>query len=225
MYSNNEGVLSVSEFSVGALFLNVDRYDLEDQIIDLENCFIHELNENWCVLLFEDEWVQARETAEWLLSLSQITPLLYFYHAEENGWGYRLLHEGQEHAYACINYDLEIELATELAAEKYPDQNPFEIFDQLSEELNASGSYRSALTGLLANSNVEAFRVFDLDDEPIAQLAHLLSIETLLDDDCLVDNVDQFKEILNIEEFCWLSYAYEADNENELEYEGEEEDL
>lgn len=214
----------MSEFSVGALFLNVDRYDLEDQIIDLENCFIHELNENWCVLLFEDEWVQSRETAEWLLDLSQITPLLYFYHAEDHGWGYRLLHNGHEQAYASINYDLEIELATQLAAERYPGQNPFEIFDQLSEELNQSGAYRQALTDLLANKNVEAFRVFDLDDQQVKTLDHLLSIDTMLEDDCLVDNVDQFKEILDIEEFCWLSYAYEAEDDDEFEFEGEDEE-
>lgn len=212
----------MSEFSVGALFLNVDRYDLEDQIIDLENCFIHELNENWCVLLFEDEWVESRDTAEWLLDLSQITPLLYFYHAEEQGWGYRLLHNAREHAYASVNYNLEIELATALAAQKYPDQNPFEIFDQLSEELNQSGAYRQALANLLANKNPEAFRIFDLTDEQIEALDGLLSIETLLEDDCLVDNVDQFKEILDIEEFCWLSYAYEADDEGEFEYAEEE---
>lgn len=206
----------MSEFSVGVLFLNVDRYDLEDQILDLENCFIHELNEIWSILLFEDEWIESGETAAWLLDLSQITPLLYVYHAEDHGWGYRLLHEGREHAYASVNYNLEVDLAIELAAERYPGQNPFEIFDQLSEELNRSGVYRQALSELLANKNVEAFEIFDLNEDQVEALDRLLSVEALLDDDCLVDNVDQFKEILGIEEFNWLSYAYETRAEDDF---------
>jgi len=58
--------------------------------------FIHEVNRAWAGLFLQDEWLEQPETVELVKSLSTTAPLLFFFDADEYGWGYRLSAGGEE---------------------------------------------------------------------------------------------------------------------------------
>jgi len=60
--------------------------------------FIHEVNRAWAGLFLQDEWLEQPETVELVKSLSTTAPLLFFFDADEYGWGYRLSAGGEERA-------------------------------------------------------------------------------------------------------------------------------
>ncbi len=60
--------------------------------------FIHEVNPAWAGLFLQDEWLEQPETVELVKSLSKAAPLLFFFDADEYGWGYRLFAGGEERA-------------------------------------------------------------------------------------------------------------------------------
>ena len=60
--------------------------------------FIHEVNPAWAGLFLQDEWLEQPEAVELVKGLSKAAPLLFFFDADEYGWGYRLFAGGEERA-------------------------------------------------------------------------------------------------------------------------------
>lgn len=198
----------MSEFSVGVLFSQENKHKVENYIKTDDLGFVKDLNEDWAVLLVEDQWLQNPSTVEWLLELSKACPLLYLANAEDHGWEYHIFNEGADVAAAKVDYDLETTLAFAISEEKYPGEDAISILDQLYDELEESGEYVKAIEQNLSRKNVESFRLFDVGSRQVRALDELLTTETLLQEEGLLDLIEQFKEIINIEEFCWISYEY-----------------
>lgn len=55
---------------------------------------LHELNDSWIGLFLEDQWLQRASTVKLVKSLSERAPLLFFFDADEHGWGYRVFAGG-----------------------------------------------------------------------------------------------------------------------------------
>ena len=64
-----------------------------------------ELNAHWRYLLLRDPFLVEPPQIEWLFQLSQTVPLLYYYHAEDHGWGYRIFKDGTEVARLDVDYE------------------------------------------------------------------------------------------------------------------------
>lgn len=207
----------MSEFSVGVLCLAEYRSRLAELTVDAkEPCFTKKLNEQWAVLFFEDEWLQKAETVAWLLELSRTVPLLYFAHIEAQGWEYHIFNEGFDIAGAQINYELETEMAIKIAEERYPGEDFVCLLDELYEELEESGTYGAAVAQRLERRNTPSFHLFDVGKRGITRLDNLLNPKTVLETDILVELVDQFRELLRIEEFCWMNYERVEPDEDDI---------
>ena len=91
----------MSEFSCGVLM----RRNNAEAVLQMPtnadqgaDWFIHEVNPAWAGLFLQDEWLEQPETVELVKILSKAAPLLFFFDADEYGWGYRLSAGGEERA-------------------------------------------------------------------------------------------------------------------------------
>ena len=89
----------MSEFSCGVLVKREHAEEIENGLSAMDvgvNCFFHEVNGSWTGLFLEDQWLQSASTVEIVKSLSETAPLLFFFDADEHGWGYRVFAGGSE---------------------------------------------------------------------------------------------------------------------------------
>jgi len=87
----------MSEFSCGVLVKREHTEEIENGLSAMDvgvNCFFHEVNGSWTGLFLEDQWLQSASTVEIVKSLSETAPLLFFFDADEHGWGYRVFAAG-----------------------------------------------------------------------------------------------------------------------------------
>ncbi|WP_138754588.1 hypothetical protein [Paenibacillus sinopodophylli] len=92
----------MSEFTSGNLTLTA----YKDQLDQSKLNYIKELNEEW-VVFFTDDTDISDNVSDTVLHLSEQLPVLYFYNAEDHGWGYRIFFGRKCLASLDINYELE----------------------------------------------------------------------------------------------------------------------
>lgn len=199
----------MSEFTSGSLTL----LKYKEEILEYDPIYIKDLNDKWFVFITKDTGV-SEEIPESLFRISGKTPVLYFYNFEDHCWGYRVVYNLQEIASLYISYDLVDSMIIELAEERYPEEDHIEflyvdprgdkIRTELIEEVQKSNRYNERIEKQFTNCNLEAFRLFELDNERIRQLDNILNKNYYTQLESKYQLVEEFKEILNIEEMSWI---------------------
>ncbi|MDG0791204.1 hypothetical protein OMP38_10225 [Cohnella ginsengisoli] len=200
----------MSEFTAGSLTLLSNK----PTVTNFNPTYIRDLNEKWFVFMTEDTFVNEN-LPDCVREISRGVPVLYFYNFEDHFWGYRVVHQGQEVAHAYVSYELKDTLICDLAAERYPDEDTIEllyvdtkgknIYHQLEQEVKVTSAYQEAIFNQFASSNVDQFRLFHIDEDRIAQLKHILSVNYLNALELIHTLVDEFKSLIQIEQMSWIS--------------------
>lgn len=199
----------MSEFTAGSLTL----ISHKPSVATFNPTYARDLNDNWFVFMTADTYVNDN-LPDRVREISHAAPVLYFYNFEDQCWGYRIVHQGEEAAHAYVSYELKDSLVGDLAVERYPDEDIIEllyidpkergIYKQLEQEVEASSSYQEALHEQFINSNVEQFRLFHMDDDRIARLKQILSVDYLNGLQSIHSLVDEFKALIDIEQMSWI---------------------
>lgn len=211
----------MSEFTSGYLFLTRDeetvrqsppptmvlderwqelKEDLWGGKKDLPPFIIRPLNERWSLLLIEEisaDEASKTQLEKWVLGVSAQCPILYFYNAEDHAWGYRLFKGGAEVASVEVNYEIR------LMQEMYGDDA-----DEETDETEAAAEYFETMVQQYEHKNIGEFAVFDLEADSLDELDEILTAEWYLDSG-IWDQVEEFKDCLEITEMSWTSYDYE----------------
>lgn len=212
----------MSEFTAGLLYLNEDAEQIDLQLDGLEYITDHDvLNDRWNVaILTLDAWQALAEpggrnasTVRLILAVSRQAPLLFFYNAEDHGWGYRLYHRGEETARFDLSYEADYYLAEAALRRAHPGQDVHDVcsgeaWEAAQNEARQSEAYLTQLRNGIAHAQPEAFRAFGLTDDAIAELRSLLSEASLMEalrGDNFQEPAERFKTLLEIEEMSWLS--------------------
>jgi hypothetical protein len=176
--------------------------------------FVRPLNERWAVLFIEDDKLKLATTVDLLIEFSKFVSLLYFFHDENWGWGYRIYVNGYEVACFYDDYHFDHTMAIQLASERYPhiedilyflyfEEEGRLLLDTLVEEVNGNREY---LEQQFEDRNIEFFKVFHLDADKINMLKHLISIEGLRDKRLHWRQVQQFKQCVEIAELTRVNF-------------------
>ncbi|MGO4547358.1 hypothetical protein AB4Z29_21475 [Paenibacillus sp. 2TAB23] len=200
----------MSEFTAGNLTL----VSFKEQITSDQLSYIKELNEDWLVF-FTDETGVSDEPSEAVNDLSGDVPVLFFHNAEDHGWGYRIIHKKELLAKVDVNYELEESMLMQLVEKRHPDiDDPIELLyiddegealrARYMEEISASSELQQAIALQFSSRNVEHFKLFNIDAEKIQKLNGLLTYENWLQLESPWQLVEQFKELLNLEEMSWI---------------------
>ena len=213
----------MSEFSSGFLILKKNGKKEETLLKSIKTeIILKDLNNKWAVFFIESETFMELEKVDKILDISKKIPVIYFFNAEDHGWGYNIFHEGKEIAKSEIVYCMANQIAMSLAQERYPGTNIVTTFitgdsikdewENIFNEAHSSEIFKEAVYNQFRNKNVKEFQLFGISTEKIEQLDELLCAEKFLSDpDYEFEMVDEFKRILGIEEFSWMSYSYLAD--------------
>jgi len=114
--------------------------NIEDDI-----AFLYPVNDEWMGLLLADEPLIERDSIELLNNVSNITPMMHIYNADDHGWGFKVFNEGKMIAeFDCIYGTLDEEPMIRHNGLK---PEVFQLF-KLNEE------HSSELVELLANAEV-----------------------------------------------------------------------
>lgn len=200
----------MSEFTAGNLTL----VSFKEQITPDQLSYIKELNGDWLVF-FTDETGVNDEASETVNDLTEDIPVLFFYNAEDHGWGYRIIHKKELLAKVDVNYELEESMLMQLVEKRHPDMDdPIELLyiddegeelrARYMEEVSASSELQQAIALQFSSRNVEHFKLFNVDAEKIQKLNGLLTYENWLRLESPWQLVEQFKELLNLEEMSWI---------------------
>lgn len=102
-----------------------------------------------------------------------------------------------------------------LAEERYPEEDLVDflyvdpigqkIADELVEEIQGSESYNESIHQQFFNRNLESFRLFEVSDEQINRLGDILNGDYFMQLESMHELVEEFKEVLNIQEMGWMS--------------------
>ncbi|MDQ8738068.1 hypothetical protein [Paenibacillus sp. LHD-38] len=114
-----------------------------------------------------------------------------------------------------VSYDLEETMLMKLVEERHPDvEDPIELFyiddegeelrAQYAEEIRASSDFDDAIAKQFINCNIEHFRHFNVNEAQLEQLGTLLTKEYLQQLEFQQHLVEQFKELLNLQEMSWI---------------------
>jgi hypothetical protein len=220
----------MSEFTFGLLYRRQDADALDPLLDDVDFVNDHDsLDDDWHVatldleavsVLFEpqqDDWPEEvlqtkRVVVGALLSLSQTAPLLFFYNAEDHGWGYRLFHQGQECARFDLNYEADYQIAEAILHATHPGDDihrvcSSEAWEAAHRQARESDAWLVQLREGSAQAHPERFAVFGLSPETIASMSDLLSEPSLKDalsGEDFHEPVERFKTLLGIKEMRWL---------------------
>ena len=98
----------MSSFAYGNLVLSKNQELVE--IGKAENCYIVSLNAKWvCYLTPNDmavaDCISAEHFGKDVLEISQKTPVLYFFHPEDHGWGFGVVENGQVTSSFSMDYE------------------------------------------------------------------------------------------------------------------------
>ncbi|TYP73215.1 hypothetical protein [Paenibacillus methanolicus] len=200
----------MSEFTAGSLTIQ----PYKTKLSEMNPVYMRDLNDKWVLFMTEDTEA-GEELPEQVRALSAALPVLYFYNFEDHAWGYRIVHEGEELAALHVSYEVKDEFIMQLAAQRYPDQDLFElvyvdpgqtVYNQLAQEVNAWPSYVEAVANQFANRNVEQFRLFDVEDACIERLRDILNGDYYGTLGSYRQLVREFKEVLHMKEMSWIRY-------------------
>lgn len=201
----------MSEFTAGSLTIQPYKAILNDMNLS----YMKDLNDKWVLFMTEGTEVND-EVPEQVRDISAGIPGLYFYNFEDHGWGYWIVYQGEELARVQVSYELMDGFIMDLAAERYPDEDVFEliyldphgrgVYRQLEQEIRALPSYEEAIANQFANCNVEQFCLFDVDNDSVERLRLLLNAEYYKTLGSYRQLVGAFKELLQIKEMSWIRY-------------------
>lgn len=215
----------MSEFTFGLLYRGAAADKLDPLLDDLAFVNDHDvLNDAWhvatldmdaCAMLTQagEAWPDELGIRAQLLDVSRTAPLLFFYNAEDHGWGYRLIHQGKEVARFDLNYEADYPIAEGLLKAAHPSQDIHQCctsdeWEAAHQKARASEAYLTQLREGRACANPVQFAVFGMSKETLAELDTQLSESSLLstlEGEGFQDPVERFKVILGIEEMRWLS--------------------
>lgn len=210
----------MSEFSSTNIFRSASTSSVREDLSKAGAEFIlRELSGEWSALFLKDEWLQSRKTIELLNSISVITPILHFEHAEDHGWAFRLFNCGQQVAMASVDYQLEYGMAMKLLQSRHLNQEDLtdflyfteegrEAYNSTIAEVRSSQLYRQAIAGNLAAKNCAEFACFGLDQSVVSALEQELSLENPGYKDSHGPSPERFQSLLGFPEFAWMSYSY-----------------
>ena len=220
-----EYLKTMSEFTSGFLTLKenktellrtLDKTGLEYQIM--------EKNPKWIYFFIENDMMLEYNKFVSVLSIAENISVLYFFNAEDHGWGYTVLEGGRIAASVNISYvseDLFYRVMNE-AEKRYPNIDVTEEFlvksdrkhewQAIEDEIKISKEYKESIgvkiNQMIENKNIHVFSKLGLNDDKVDELNILLSFNTLTDSSREFGLVNEFKSLLEIEDFNWLSYDY-----------------
>ena len=209
----------MSEFTSGLLFLQENRdavkTSAENHLNPVFEYIVHKVNNRWSALLAED--YSNHRISTLIKEISQDFPVLYFDHAGDHGWSYRLIEAYTVTSSIAVGYELDWHLAYEYLELKYPDLagDPKSLFDMVDDvpvlyaQLRKSTQYRQAVEEMYENHHPSKFSVFDVSDEQIQRLTKEITAAVYKEShEMMLKQVDSFREILDFEEISWMSYRY-----------------
>ncbi|SEO63347.1 hypothetical protein [Paenibacillus sp. OV219] len=199
----------MSEFTAGNL---VSIQHLE-QLERFNPTYKGPLNEKWAVFFTPNPDISESPPDDIFAGSNEI-PILYFFNAEDHGWGYSIVHEQQVKATFELSYEMEELFLMNMVQERYPDEDPIELLylgensdrlrEELMEELQQDQEFNQRLSRIFDNCQVEQFRLFDIGDESIAGLTEMMTFSYLEGLESPHDLVDQFKQLLQIDDMSWV---------------------
>ncbi|ODP27893.1 hypothetical protein PTI45_02712 [Paenibacillus nuruki] len=214
----------MSEFTIGHLIQRKH----SDLLQDVNPLFIGHLNDEWTLFFMKDTGIYKR-IPESIYDISNTIPVLHFDNAEDHGWSYEIVFKGKSQAKFDYNYEMEDMALYQLALDRYPEEDPVELLytnpdfegvrQQLLDELHNSDIYQEQINNLFKECNVEQFSLFEVSAEQIQQLKTIMTPEHEDQLEFMHDLVDQFKEILNLQQMSWINPERLEDDDLELELE------
>ncbi|OWA37411.1 hypothetical protein B9G55_04960 [Saccharibacillus sp. O16] len=205
----------MSEYTSGNLILNRDI----EYIAVFQPTYVKPLNEKWSVFftqLTSESFQKPNEVTE----AQSDVPVMYFSHAGDQGWSFRIIKSGQEISRFEQSYEQDTMDLIALVEKLQPDADAFEdLFinedaeqfrSEMIEVLYAQKSKLDRVKETLTRFSLNAFAEFDLSAQQLAELDCLLRPEQLIQEDETLEIVERFQKILGIEEMSWVSAAYEA---------------
>jgi hypothetical protein len=201
----------MSEFTQGLLFRQYDHIPITEAAKQLQGQHvIEQLNERWNVLLPQvtdnDFWAWVRQT-------SLDAPLLWFYHAEDHGWGYEVFDAGKRAAKCDISYEIEFGMVVDRIEQMMPNRDPMDVYvgdnaltQRLHDEVRRSDAYRARVQQQFKDSNAAVFAAFGFSTETIQAVNDLLNADTFLRDASA--QALKFRELINLLPMEWKSYRY-----------------
>ncbi|MDO3412194.1 hypothetical protein QWJ34_20695 [Saccharibacillus sp. CPCC 101409] len=211
----------MSEFTWGHLILNRDL----DKVEAFRPVKVKTLNDKWSVFFTPESRIGDDRTAEVLKAESDI-PILSFENAGDYGWGFAITRGGKVLSRFELSYMAEDQDLVELTERDYPGEEPSEllymsensskIYAEMLGKLRAVYPLRQRIEKWLAPFSADAFREFDLSEEQVERIGRLLNADHLTQvwEKEVLKIVEQFKEIVGIEEMNWISPDYEDEDED-----------
>lgn len=225
----------MSEFTAGLLYLSGDANRISAALEENAD-FVEgreELDEHWHVMLLDFSahgllaladadlaGMNGQERAEFdalndaLKELSKAAPILYFYNAEDHGWGYRLYHQGQRVARADLDYEADYRIAEAAILAQHPGRDIFDpavatlaAWKAVHDAARRGAGFTAAVGAALALAHPEAFACFGFPPQILQGLFALLDPAAVLAayrDEKIFTLVHEFKKLLGIEHMTWL---------------------
>lgn len=213
----------MSEFTEGILFTNPHEALVQAAAQALGKPYIiHRLNDQWSGLFVDFHYTEREQEHAFLSVLSMKCPVMRFQNAEDHGWGYKIYHEGKVVASVEVEYELKAGFALDIAEARNPEidglfalMEESELLATILEEVEQSHEYHKRRAAQFQYKNTAAFKLFQMSDTIIEELEQVLvpanagdlwSSENEVWD--LHDQVERFKELVNIREMEWMRYRY-----------------
>ncbi|MFS1512660.1 hypothetical protein VQL36_09510 [Chengkuizengella sp. SCS-71B] len=200
----------MSEFTAGSLALKKSMQKVEQHSTVTS---VQEINDNWIVFITNDTSV-SDIVPESVFEISKEFPILYFFNFEDHCWGYYIILQGKIVANISFSYEEENTAVVRLAEERHPDEdimellyiepNAKELYNKLLFEVKDNPEYLRKIEEQLENKNVEFFKLFNIPDEVITKLEYILSAEYWNNLKNKHDLVEEFKQLLEINEMRWI---------------------
>jgi hypothetical protein len=203
----------MSEFNDGLLVLKSDTALVQAALTNLEHRYIFKnLNEKWSVIMLEQPDDAARP---WVEHYSHDFPLLYFYDAEDHGWGYIIFHEGDEKASLEVGYELSYKYWRQIADILYPEgandghgDLDIRVSHRIHRLIERSDAYRQEIKDQYTSPKLEAFDVFGVSLDEIDELREIVRPRWYRKRINGLQQVDAFKRVLGIQDMNWMSYHH-----------------
>jgi len=179
------------------------------------------LNEKWSLFLtkYDDKFNNKGEKlfSASIMKLSEKTPILFFIHPEDHGFGFSILHKKKTLCSFFLNYENDIHgLSLQIANEMYDDgveiwMNDMERFKKLAFE---SGRREKYISNILSNLDIDLFHLFELLPITIAKLKELFTEQVFLHTDW-IKITDNFMNYLDIQKLNFISHHYVVNHEEQ----------
>lgn len=193
----------MSEFTAGNVIP-------KDHLEEVRRCFpeakVASLNDTYDLFLTQDSLTENVPSA--YMELSAQLPILHFYHAGDYGWGYRLLHQGEVTASFDYSYWIDDDLFKELAEQRYPDEEPYELPRDIQSAIYAEiphlEAYHARYSEQFNDPGLQRLAIIGMDPQALEPI-----FATALARQCVDSEfVDRFKQAAAINEMNWTSYDY-----------------